>query len=148
MRLVMREVTRSPKTSEGKNPYNPRCGLLNQSSRVRSTTSPAALPATIGDGSRLTDELECPAIREFSSALYAQLSGVIDGDAVDTDLKILNSLRTGCGRYLFLLYCWCSMPFGRTRHIIFPSTLLAVDLGPSASSCGHIKLRNYALGHQ
>jgi hypothetical protein len=51
---------------------NPRFRLLDQSSSVRSTTSPAALPTTIGEGdlsSRLTDEeLERPAVKEFSSA--------------------------------------------------------------------------------
>ena len=46
---------------------------VNQS-KVRSITSPAAWPTTIGEGdlsSRLTDERDCSAIMEFSSAYHA-----------------------------------------------------------------------------
>lgn len=64
---IHHEVTRQEKEKT-----HPIHGLgHNHSSRVRSTTSLAALPTTIGEGdlsSRFTDEVECSATKEFSSA--------------------------------------------------------------------------------
>jgi len=84
-----------------KTPSNKWSRSLVQSSRVRSTTSPAALPTTIGEGdlsSRLTDDLGRPAVKEFSSAYMhdgRQVRLIEKIIRATTDPKISNSLRSG-----------------------------------------------------
>jgi hypothetical protein len=72
LRAASRPHVNHEVSTQGKEETHPiHCLGHNHSSRVRSTTSPAALPTTIGEGdlsSRFTDEVECPAIKEFSSA--------------------------------------------------------------------------------
>ncbi len=60
-----------PVVREAQEPSSHSRPHVNQSSRVRSTTSPAASPTTIGEGdlgSHLNDERDRSAIREFSLA--------------------------------------------------------------------------------
>ena len=136
-------------------PHGPSQWSINQSSRVRSTTSPAALPTTIGEGdlsSRLTDELGRPSVKEFSSAYTHEPRQKRPAEKhidVPTDLKLSNSLRAGgAGHRCFVLDCGSCMALSRgTGQCILPGALPFVDPGTLAGPNGYILSWDYSLSH-